>query len=240
MKRQIVQLQQEDGVDVVPAVAGDAEDHSPLHDVKKSKTASASLTGITPVPSREDRFSFSTSTSTTTTTRIVEQVVAQLSDVLLVYGGDKAEMGTKPNALGRVTSVVPMQTRENCGATLVGVARSGAVGSATAAGTAFLPLLPSIRQLALDKLPAVVHAYTYGVSEQLALVADHTDLMTTRETGAVILVSSSAQGAYDLAVVAHAAALRLGRPVVHAIDGPLLPSTQARVQVLSPTVRNIL
>jgi pyruvate-ferredoxin/flavodoxin oxidoreductase len=88
------------------------------------------------------------------------------------------------------------------------------------ASQGLLLMLPNLFKIAGELLPCVVHVAARAIATHaLSIFGDHSDVMAARTTGLAMLASSSVQEAHDLALVAHAAALRSRVPFLHFFDG---------------------
>lgn len=118
---------------------------------------------------------------------------------------------------------------------LVGTLAAGHLAAAYAPSAALPLLQKSIASLSSQRLPGVVHVLGRAVASDTSLSAasDHASLLASSQaTGAALLVSSSLQEAHDLAVIAHAAAIKTRSPVIHAVDGSAVADAIGSVRVL--------
>jgi pyruvate-ferredoxin/flavodoxin oxidoreductase len=68
--------------------------------------------------------------------------------------------------------------------------------------------------------PTVFHVSARSIAAQaLSIFGDHSDVMSTSQTGFAMLASSSIQEIMDLAAVAHRATLETRIPFLHFFDG---------------------
>ena len=87
-------------------------------------------------------------------------------------------------------------------------ARSGKLVSVTTTSTTLISSIPHLYKLI--NYPIVIH-----VSMQPAEYPDYSEITSIRQTGLILLQSGSTQEAQDMAVAAHALALKSGKAVVH-------------------------
>ena len=65
-------------------------------------------------------------------------------------------------------------------------------------------------------MPAVFHVSARSLAcQSLSIFGDHSDVMSARNTGFVLLSSNSVQEVMDLALVAHLSAIESSVPFVH-------------------------
>ena len=110
--------------------------------------------------------------------------------------------------------------------------RSGKLVSLTSSSAILLPSLPYLSKLA--HYPVVIH-----VSVQPASYPDYSEITAIRQIGFIFLQSESLLEAQDMALTAHALALRSGKGVIHffnsatsANDPPIPPEDQKLVKQL--------
>jgi len=53
----------------------------------------------------------------------------------------------------------------------------------------------------------------------LSIFNDHTDVMACRQTGCIMLCSSSVQEAHDFSYISHITTLKARLPIIHFFDG---------------------
>jgi pyruvate-ferredoxin/flavodoxin oxidoreductase len=71
-----------------------------------------------------------------------------------------------------------------------------------------------------ELLPGVFHVSARSLAAQaLSIFGDHSDVMSTRQTGFAMLATSSAQEIMDIAGVAHLTAIKSRIPFIHFFDG---------------------
>lgn len=87
-------------------------------------------------------------------------------------------------------------------------ARSGKLVSVTATSDILLPSIPHLYRIA--NYPVVLH-----ISLQPSAFPDYSEITSIRQTGLVLLQSESTQEAQDMAIAAHALAVKTGKAVVH-------------------------
>ena len=124
------------------------------------------------------------------------------------------------NLWGAVPEVIEMQSEAGAAGALHGAVTRGALGTTFTASQGLLLMLPNMFKIAGELTPAVIHVAARTIATHaLSIYGDHSDVMTARSTGFVLLCSSSVQEAGDLAAVAHAATLETRLPFLHFFDG---------------------
>jgi pyruvate-ferredoxin/flavodoxin oxidoreductase len=158
------------------------------------------------------------------------RVAHRLSEVIAIYPitpaspmGEAADVWSargRTNLWGVVPEVVEMQSEGGAAGALHGAALKGALATTFTASQGLLLMLPNLYKVAGELCPAVVHVAARSVATHaLSIFGDHSDVMAARSTGFALLASASVQEAHDLALVAHAAALRTRVPFLHFFDG---------------------
>ncbi|GAB9472961.1 hypothetical protein Gpo141_00010125 [Globisporangium polare] len=114
------------------------------------------------------------------------------------------------------------------GALAVGTSAAALVPSQT------LPLfLPNLFSIAQSGQSAVFHVACESIRQDLAVGGSYESVYALQHSGALLLNSSNPQECHDLAVVAHVAALRLKKLLVHFYDGSRVARELAKLSVLS-------
>lgn len=111
-----------------------------------------------------------------------------------------------------------------------------AVGTSAAAlvPSQMLPLfLPNLFHIAQSGQSAVFHVACESIRQDLAVGGSYESVYALQHSGALLLNSSNPQECHDLAVVAHVAALRLKKLLVHFYDGSRVARELAKLSVLS-------
>jgi pyruvate-ferredoxin/flavodoxin oxidoreductase len=172
------------------------------------------------------------------------RVAYLLSEVVAIYpitpastmgehADDWAAAG-RPNLWGQVPEIVEMQSEAGAAGALHGALQKGAMATTFTASQGLLLMLPNMFKIAGELLPTVIHVAARSVAAHaLSIFGDHSDVMAARTTGFAMLCSSSVQEAQDLALVAHASALRSRVPFVHFFDGFRTSHEVATIEPLS-------
>lgn len=111
--------------------------------------------------------------------------------------------------------------------------RSGKLVSVTTASSILVRAIPHLYKLA--QYPVVIH-----VSLQPNGYPDYSDITSIRQSGFTFLQSESLQEAQDLAITAHALALKSGKGVIHFFDSANLANDTAIPQEDRELVRKLL
>ncbi|MBE6021230.1 MAG: pyruvate:ferredoxin (flavodoxin) oxidoreductase [Clostridiales bacterium] len=139
-------------------------------------------------------------------------VMAENVDEWAAYG--------RKNIFGQEVSVVEMQSEGGAAGALHGSLAAGALTTTFTASQGLLLMIPNMYKIAGELLPAVMHVSARTISTHaLNIFGDHSDVMSTRQTGFAMLASGSVQEVMDLAGVAHMAAIKSRVPFLHFFDG---------------------
>jgi sulfite reductase (NADPH) flavoprotein alpha-component len=128
--------------------------------------------------------------------------------------------------------VVTLEIRQGAasavrGALAVGTSAAALVPSQT------LPLfLPNLFHIAQSDQTAVFHVSCESIRQDLAVGSSYESVYALQHSGAILLNSANAQECHDLAVVAHMAAQRLKKLLVHFYDGSRVARELAKINVL--------
>lgn len=124
------------------------------------------------------------------------------------------------NIFGELPTLVEMQSEGGVAGTLHGSLCSGAMSTTFTSSQGLLLMIPNLYKLAGEHLPCVIHVAARAIaSHALSIFGDHSDVMAVRQTGVVLLSSSSVQQAHDFSLIAHILAYKTSLPVVHFFDG---------------------
>jgi len=138
--------------------------------------------------------------------------MAELVDEWASYG--------KKNIFGQTVSVAELQSEGGAAGTVHGSLASGALTTTYTASQGLLLMIPNMYKIAGELLPGVFHVSARTLATHaLCIFGDHSDVMSTRQTGFTMLASSSVQEVMDIGGIAHLAAIRSRVPVLHFFDG---------------------
>ena len=112
------------------------------------------------------------------------------------------------NIFGEQVKVVELQSEGGAAGAVHGSVTAGAYTSTFTASQGLLLMIPNMYKLAGEHTPAVFHVSARALAAHaLSIFGDHSDVMSVRQTGFVMLASNSVQQVMDLAAVAHLAAI---------------------------------
>lgn len=81
-------------------------------------------------------------------------------------------------------------------------------------------MIPNIYKMVGELLPGVLHVSARALATHaLSIFGDHQDVMACRQTGAIMIASTSVQEVADLGVISHLVAIKASLPVIHFFDG---------------------
>ncbi len=132
------------------------------------------------------------------------------------------EMAAKKvkNIFGQEVKVVEMQSEAGAAGAVHGSLAAGALTTTYTASQGLLLMIPNMYKIAGELLPGVFHVTARSLATHaLCIFGDHSDVMSTRQTGFAMLCSGSVQEVMDLAGVAHLAAIKTRIPFLHFFDG---------------------
>lgn len=126
----------------------------------------------------------------------------------------------KKNMFGETVRVEEMQSEGGAAGAVHGALQSGALVSTYTASQGLLLMIPNMYKIAGELLPGVFHVSARSLAAQaLSIFGDHSDVMSTRQTGFAMLATGSVQEVMDLAPIAHLAAIKSRIPFMHFFDG---------------------
>jgi pyruvate-ferredoxin/flavodoxin oxidoreductase len=126
----------------------------------------------------------------------------------------------RKNIFGEVLRVVEMQSEGGAAGAVHGALQSGALTTTFTASQGLLLMIPNMYKIAGELLPGVFHVSARSLAAQaLSIFGDHSDVMSTRQTGFAMLATGSVQEIMDIAAVAHLASVKTRVPFLHFFDG---------------------
>ncbi len=124
------------------------------------------------------------------------------------------------NIFGQNVEVIEMQSEAGAAGTVHGALCAGALCSTFTASQGLLLMLSDMHKIAGEMLPGVFHVASRSVaSHSLSIFGDHSDVMSTRNTGFAMLNAGNPQETLDMALVSHLASLKSSLPFLHFFDG---------------------
>ncbi len=141
------------------------------------------------------------------------------SSTMAEYVDEWSSQGKK-NIFNEVVKVTEMQSEAGAAGAMHGSLQSGALTSTFTASQGLLLMIPNMFKISGELLPGVFHISARSLAAQaLSIFGDHSDVMSTRQTGFAMLATSSVQQIMDIAGLAHLAAIKSRIPFVHFFDG---------------------
>ncbi|MFN3557275.1 MAG: pyruvate:ferredoxin (flavodoxin) oxidoreductase [Bacteroidales bacterium] len=126
----------------------------------------------------------------------------------------------RKNIFGEEVKLVEMQSEAGAAGAVHGSLQAGVLTSTYTASQGLLLMIPNMYKIAGELLPGVFHVSARSLAAQaLSIFGDHSDVMSTRQTGFAMLATSSVQEIMDLAPIAHLAAIKSRVPFLHFFDG---------------------
>lgn len=126
----------------------------------------------------------------------------------------------KKNIWGNEVVVQEMESEAGAAGAVHGSLKSGSLTTTFTASQGLLLMIPNMFKIAGEVLPTVFHVAARALATStLSIFGDHSDVMSTRDTGFAMLSESSVQEVMDLSAVAHLSALKSSIPFTNFFDG---------------------
>jgi pyruvate-ferredoxin/flavodoxin oxidoreductase len=133
---------------------------------------------------------------------------------------DEWSANGRKNIFGETVKVAEMQSEAGASGAVHGSLQSGTLTSTFTASQGLLLMIPNMYKISGELLPAVFHVSARSLAAQaLSIFGDHSDVMSTRQTGFAMMATGSVQQVMDLAGVAHLSAIKTRIPFLHFFDG---------------------
>lgn len=146
---------------------------------------------------------------------------------------EKSARGEK-NIWGTVPSVSELQSEAGAAGAIHGSLATGAMSTTFTASQGLLLMIPNMYKIAGELTPTVFHVSARALAAQgLNIFGDHSDVMACRQTGWVMLSSSSVQEAMDFALISQAATLESRVPFLHFFDGFRVSHEVSKIEELT-------
>ncbi len=159
------------------------------------------------------------------------------SSTMAEYIDEWASYGRK-NIFGETVKVVEMQSEGGAAGAMHGALQGGALASSFTASQGLLLMIPNMYKMSGELLPGVLHVSARSLAAQaLSIFGDHSDVMSTRQTGFAMLATGSIQEIMDLAGIAHLASIKTRVPFLHFFDG--FRSSHEMQKVEAPTIEDM-
>ncbi len=141
------------------------------------------------------------------------------SSTMAEYVDEWSAFGRK-NIFNETVKVIEMQSEAGAAGAVHGSLQAGALTSTFTASQGLLLMIPNMYKIAGELLPGVFHVSARSLAAQaLSIFGDHSDVMSTRQTGFAMLATGSVQEIMDIAPIAHLAAIKARVPFLHFFDG---------------------
>ncbi len=139
----------------------------------------------------------------------------------------------KKNIFGQTVSVTEMQSEAGAAGALHGALSAGALSTTYTASQGLLLMIPNMYKIAGELLPGVMHVTARSLATHaLNIFGDHSDVMSTSQTGWAQLCSNSVQEVMDLGGIAHLAAIKSRIPFQHFYDGFRTSHEQQKIETI--------
>ncbi|MFC1887590.1 pyruvate:ferredoxin (flavodoxin) oxidoreductase [Candidatus Cloacimonadota bacterium] len=126
----------------------------------------------------------------------------------------------RKNIFGQVVDVIEMQSEAGAAGAVHGSLSAGAFTTTFTASQGLMLMLPNMHKIAGEMLPTVFHVSARSLAAQsLSIFGDHSDVMSSRNTGFGLMAAGSIQEIMDLAIVSHLATLKSKVPFLNFFDG---------------------
>ncbi|MDP4091158.1 MAG: pyruvate:ferredoxin (flavodoxin) oxidoreductase, partial [Bacillota bacterium] len=148
---------------------------------------------------------------------------------------DEMSAHGRKNIFGQPVKVVEMQSEAGAAGSVHGSLVAGALTTTYTASQGLLLMIPNLYRMSGELLPGVLHVSARALATHaLSIFGDHQDVMSIRQTGAVLLASSNVQEVMDLANVAHLSAIKASLPFVHFFDGFRTSHEYQKIEIIEP------
>ncbi len=126
----------------------------------------------------------------------------------------------RKNVFEKPVDVVEMQSEAGAAGSVHGALSGGAMTTTFTASQGLLLMIPNMHKIAGEMLPTVFHVSARSLAAQsLSIFGDHSDVMSTRNTGFALMAANGIQETMDLALVSHLATLKAQVPFLNFFDG---------------------
>ena len=126
----------------------------------------------------------------------------------------------KTNINGTTVDVIEMQSEAGAAGAVHGALSAGAVTTTFTASQGLMLMLPNMHKIAGEMLPTVFYVTARSLAcQSLSIFGDHSDVMSARNTGFVLIAANSVQEVMDIGLVAQLATLKTSIPFLVFFDG---------------------
>jgi pyruvate-ferredoxin/flavodoxin oxidoreductase len=132
---------------------------------------------------------------------------------------EKSAKGEK-NIWGAIPTVAQLQSEAGAAGAVHGSLCTGTLTTTFTASQGLLLMIPTMYKIAGELMPTAFHVTARALACQaLNIFGDHSDVMSTRQTGFALICSNSVQEAMDFALIAQSSTLKSRIPFLHFYDG---------------------
>ena len=147
---------------------------------------------------------------------------------------DQWSSENRKNIWGTIPLVVEMQSEGGASGAVHGALQTGALTTTFTASQGLLLMIPNMYKIAGELTSTVFHVSARSLACQaLSIFGDHSDVMSTRQTGFAMLASNSVQEVMDTALIAQHATLASRVPFLHFFDGFRTSHEVQKMEILS-------
>ncbi len=134
---------------------------------------------------------------------------------------DEWSANGQKNIFGQKVDVIEMQSEGGASGAVHGSLSAGALTTTFTASQGLLLMIPNMYKIAGELLPGVFHVSARALAgHALSIFGDHSDVMSTRQTGFALLASNSVQEVMDLGGASRIFRRSKSRvPFLHFFDG---------------------
>ncbi|MDD3920753.1 MAG: pyruvate:ferredoxin (flavodoxin) oxidoreductase [Eubacteriales bacterium] len=133
---------------------------------------------------------------------------------------DEWSANGRKNLFGQQLKISEMQSEGGAAGAVHGSLSAGALTTTFTASQGLLLMIPNMYKISGELLPAVFHVSARALAyHALSIFGDHSDVMSTRQTGFAKLSAASVPEVMDLALVSHLSAIKASVPFLHFFDG---------------------
>ena len=126
----------------------------------------------------------------------------------------------RKNIFGEQVKIIEMESEGGAAGAVHGSIAAGAYTTTFTASQGLLLMIPNMYKLAGEQTPTVFHVAARALATHaLSIFGDHSDVMSCRQTGFVMLCSNNVQQVMDLSAVAHLSTIAGKLPMMHFFDG---------------------
>ncbi len=148
---------------------------------------------------------------------------------------DEWEAQGRKNIFGEQVKIIEMESEGGAAGAVHGAITAGAYTTTFTASQGLLLMIPNMYKLSGEQTPTVFHVAARALaSHALSIFGDHSDVMSCRQTGFVMLCSNNVQQVMDLAAVAHLATMDSRLPMMHFLTdfGPPMNTRRLRCGIM--------